>query len=117
MAPSRCTPSTSIETQQFGLPWQQAAHLPTRQIRIDDDVLPDRDACRAADRSARRPRHLVAHHARIGEIGMLALENVEVGAADPDMADVDQRPALGRRPRRGLFAEYQLFPARRIGRF
>ena len=46
-------------------------------------------------------RQLVAHHPRIFEKGVLALEDVQVGAAHAHAADADHdlaRPRLGPRP-------------------
>ena len=86
MPPSRCTPSTAILTQQLGLPLRQRDADAAGHVGIDDDDLSSTQRA-ALRRLQHLARQLVPQDARILQVRMAALEDVEIRAAISDAAD------------------------------
>ena len=74
--------------QQLVLPWRQAMQRAAGEIghQVDRRALGEAGIAAGGGDLARK---LVAHHARIFEIRVLALEDVQVGAAHAHAADAD----------------------------
>lgn len=85
--------------QQLGLPFRAGDAVAAGEVGIDDDRRP-RGEVGARRTAGDRAGQLVTHDTGIGEEGMRALEDVEVGAADSDGTDVDRhqpRACVGHR--------------------
>jgi len=99
--PSLWTPITFMRWQQVRLAAPAGAAGAAGNIRKDRDLLADAEAARPGDRRD-LAAELVADHARIFEIGLRALENMQVGAAHACPPYAHQRRAWRSDRRRAL---------------